>query len=399
MHRAMEWGQGNFADEVARIRASGVVGHSGRLRELFDFLAGRGSEGEPATQAEIAETVFGQAQTEIDDATARVYIHRLRKRLDQFYKGHDGAAARLVIPPGAYALRMEHGEALTAMAPPRRTRLRPRAAVVALAVALALVGAFFAGRNVKTGAEAPDANAIWRPFIESNRPLVIAVGDYYIFGQEAHDRPEVERMVRDFSINSKTDLARAQAAEPAKYGTSEDMGLSYLPVSSAFALRSLMPVLAQRGKHVTVMPASQIDSDVFRTSDVIYVGLISGMGMIQDVAFTDSNYAVGESYDELVDMVSGRRFVSGEAFAMPTANYYQDYGYIARFRQPGGALVGVVAGERDTGLRGIAPVAAGKLPDSLAQSAKGGSFEALYQITGQQGADLGEKLVEVRKRP
>jgi hypothetical protein len=206
-------------------------------------------------------------------------------------------------------------------------------------------------------------------------------------------------MVRDFSINSKTDLARAQESDPSAYGDSEDMGLSYLPVSSAYALRALMPVLARNEKPVTVMPASQMDSDLFRTSNVIYVGLISGMGMIQDVAFTDSNYAVGESYDELVDMESGRRFVSGESFALPTANYYQDYGYVARFRQPGGALIGVVAGERDTGLRGVAPVAVGRLPTELTVKAKDGSFEALYQITGQQGADLAQKLVEVRQRP
>jgi hypothetical protein len=147
------------------------------------------------------------------------------------------------------------------------------------------------------------------------------------------------------------------------------------------------------------MPASQIDSDVFRTSDVIYVGLISGMGMMQDVAFTDSNYAVGESYDELIDMESGRRFASGEAFARPTSNYYQDYGYVARFRQPGGALIGIVAGERDTGLRGIAPVATGRLPQEMGVRANNGSFEALYQITGQQGTNLGEKLIDVRARP
>jgi len=29
----------------------------------------------------------------------------------------------------------------------------------------------------------------------------------------------------------------------------------------------------------------------------------------------------------------------------------------------------------------------------------GKSFEAVYQITGQQGADLGEKLVDARTRP
>jgi hypothetical protein len=396
----MDLSPARFAEEVARVRGSGVVGHSGRLLDLFDFLAARGPAGEPATQAEISETVFGQPQTEVDDATARVYIHRLRKRLEQFYEGHDADDGRLVIPAGAYALRFEHGEAAADMAPPPRAwRSQPRLALLGLALVLGLAIAFFAGRTTGGGDDAAEVNAIWRPFVESDRPLVIALGDYYIYGQHAPDRPEVERMVRDFSINSKTDLARAQESDPSAYGDSEDMGLSYLPVSSAYALRALMPVLARNEKPVTVMPASQIDSDLFRTSNVIYVGLISGMGMIQDVAFTDSNYAVGESYDELVDMESGRRFVSGESFALPTANYYQDYGYVARFRQPGGALIGVVAGERDTGLRGVAPVAVGRLPTELTVKAKDGSFEALYQITGQQGADLAQKLVEVRQRP
>jgi DNA-binding response OmpR family regulator len=71
-----------FMSEVERVRESGLVGSSGRLRELFDFLASRGPQAEPASQIEIAETVVGQAAAEPDDATARVYVHRLRKRLE-----------------------------------------------------------------------------------------------------------------------------------------------------------------------------------------------------------------------------------------------------------------------------------------------------------------------------
>src|SRR6478609_5046865 len=136
--QAMDGSQASFADEVARVRDSGLVGYSGRLRDLFDFLAERGPEGEPATQADIAETVFGQRQAEADDATARVYIHRLRKRLEQFYVGRDEADGRLVIPAGAYALRFEQGEASVTGPPSRRARrwLFP------LAAALALVAAF-----------------------------------------------------------------------------------------------------------------------------------------------------------------------------------------------------------------------------------------------------------------
>jgi len=388
----------SFEDEVARVRDSGLVGYSGRLRDLFDFLAARGHEGDPATQADIAEIVFGQHQAEADDATARVYIHRLRKRLDQFYADRGDAEGRLVIPAGAYALRFERGETTGVAPPPPR---RARRWVAPVGAVLALAAAFAAGRALTGGASEREVNAIWRPFLESDRPILIVVGDYYIFGEIDEMRPEQGRLIRDFEINSPTDLARAQEANPARYGASEDMGLNYLPVSSANALRALAPVFAQAKKPASVIAASQLSSDAFRTHNVIYVGLFSGMGLLQDINFADSNYGIGETFDELVDMASGRRYTSGEALSLATPRYYKDYGYIARFRQPGGALVAVLAGERDTGLRGVAPLAvADKLPDKLAALAGDGkSFEAVYQITGQQGADLGEKLVDVRARP
>ena len=79
--------------------------------------------------------------------------------------------------------------------------------------------------------------------------------------------------------------------------------------------------------------------------------------------------------------------------------FYRDYAYVARFTAPGGALVTVVASERVTGLRGIGPIVTGAdLPDELASAARGDGFEALYQITGQQGADLSDRLVLARAR-
>ena len=393
----MDETQASFASEVGRIRDSGLIGYSGRLRDLFEFLAARGHDGEPATQADIAETVLGQQQAEADDATARVYIHRLRKRLEQFYGDRGDDEGRLVIPAGTYALRFERAEAAAAASPPRPSRRL----LVPVAAVLALAAAFFAGRALVGGGSEPEVNAIWRPFVESDRPIMVVVGDYYIFGEIDPSHPEQGRLIRDFEINSPTDLARAQEANPARYGNSEDMGLNYLPVSSANALRALAPVLANARKPASVIAASQLTSDAFRTHNVIYVGLFSGMGLLQDVNFADSHYANGETFDELVDMESGRRYTSGEALSLATRRYYQDYGYIARFRQPGGALVAVLAGERDTGLRGVAPLAvSGKLPDKLAALAgERKSFEAVYQITGQQGADLGEKLVDLRARP
>lgn len=390
-----------FADEVARLKGSGVLGESGRLAELFNFLAERGGGAEAASQAEIAETVFRQGASESDDATVRVYIHRLRKRLDDYYADNgDTGAGRLTIPAGTYALRFT---AAPELPPAGAAALRARWTQYALPVMLVLlvVAAFFAGRFGDP--DAAPINPVWEPFLKSDRPIVVVVGDYYIYGEIDEMDPENGRLVRDFNINSKIDLARAQESNPKRYEMAEDMGLNYLPFSSAYGLADLMPILTQHGKRVTVIPASQVTSDTFRTNNVVYVGLVSGMGLLEDVNFMSSDFMVGETYDQLIDLKSNKKYNSNEALNLATPQYYTDYGYFSEFKEPGGALVAVVAGARDTGLRGMAPIIAAKdLPDEidrLAHSSGEKGFEALFEITGQQGADLKEKLVEARKRP
>ncbi|BBC70927.1 conserved hypothetical protein [Altererythrobacter sp. B11] len=396
-----------FAAEVERLRQLNVPGASGRLRALFDFLADRGADAPPASQAEIAECVFGQTDSEGDDATVRVYIHRLRKRMEEFYagEGERPGASRLTIPPGSYALRLEADapedaeqmEGVPVDQPGGRFRSRrTRLAGAALLLAVLLLGAgFFAGRATEAAGEAPPVNALWQPFVDSSRPVLIVLGDYYIYGEIDPVRPEEGRLVRDFRVNSPTDLVRMQDVDPDKFANAEDVGLNYLPFSAAYGLQEIVPVLTRGGRQVNIIPASQLEPDMLNYFNVIYVGLVSGMHLLEDINFMDSRFQVGESYDELIDTGSGQVYMSDEARRIASPAYYTDYGYFARFHAPSGALVAVVAGARDTGLRGIAPlVAAAEIAPALAKpAADGKNFEALYQITGQQGADLSEKFI------
>jgi hypothetical protein len=394
-------GGGAFAAEVARLQASRTLGEAGRLRELFDYLAARGPASPPATQAEIADSVFGQPDTEGDDATARVYVHRLRKRLEDFYAadGKGPGGARLILPAGTYALRLAEppaaAEAGSAAVAPR-TRRWPHALALLAALALAV----FVGRSLPGSAAAPPVNAFWQPFLESDRPVVVVVGDYYMFGEIDPLRPERGRLIRDFRVDSPTDLAARQESEPERYGNAEDVGLTYLPLSVAYGLRHVMPILASGGRSVRVIAASELDPAAAREANIVYVGLISGMGLLEDTTFAGSGFAVGESYDELIDMASRRSYTSEEARRLASPVFYRDYGYLARFKAPGGSLVAVVAGARDTALRGLAPIAAGaELPGEIERLAEGDrGFEALFQITGQQGADLSDRLLLARER-
>ena len=397
-----------FARETARLRASGVLGESGRLLELFDFLASRGAKAEPASQAEIAEQVFGQSGVDSDDATVRVYIHRLRKRLQDHYdkRGEGAAGGQLAIPAGTYALRFlpEEREANDddRNIPAGRHMLPGRMLIpglVALA-ALLLVGGFVLGGAFGGGPEATRPNAIWKPFIESDRPIALVVGDYYMFGEIDPVRPEEGRLIRDFRINSPTDLVRAQQEQPERYDFAEDFGINYLPFAVSYGLQDIMPVLSRKAGDVSVVAASQVTSDIFRTHNVVYLGLVSGMGLLEEVNFRDSGIGLGPSYDELIDKETGRHYVSTEARNVASQNYYRDYGYLSVFREPSGALIAVVAGARDTGLRGISPIVVQhELPDAVEDLAESGeSYELLYEITGQQGADLSEKLLLAASR-
>jgi hypothetical protein len=393
-------GEHAFAAEVARVQAGGALGESGRLRELFDYLAARGPAAGPASQAEIADAVFGQPDTEGDDATARVYIHRLRKRLEDFYAaaGEGPNGARLVLPAGTYALRLAEPPAPEAPEAPLPAKTKRWPYALALIAALAL--AALAGRQLAGPGDAPPANAFWQPFLDSDRPVVIVVGDYYMFGEIDPVRPDEGRLIRDFRINSPTDLVAMQDSDPGRYGTSEDVGLTYLPLSAAYALREIAPILARDGREVRVIPSSELDAATAREANIVYLGLMSGMGLLEDTTFTGSGFAVGESYDELLDRSTRRIYTSEEARRLASPVFYRDYGYLARFKAPGGTLVAVVAGARDTALRGIAPIVADSdLPDQLEDLAEGDAdFEALFQVTGQQGADLSERLLLARKR-
>ena len=84
-------GTARIRREVARVRASGAFGRKRPPARAVRFPRRARSGVAPASQAEIAEDVFGQVDSDGDDATVRVYVHRLRKRLDQFYA--DAAAA------------------------------------------------------------------------------------------------------------------------------------------------------------------------------------------------------------------------------------------------------------------------------------------------------------------
>lgn len=403
--------------EAQVVRAALSSKRSDKLLRLFEFLLDRAIEGRPPTEAEIAETVFsaGKALDVSQDATVRVYVHRLRKALAQIYPGNPGR--RLHIPKGEYRIVLasedsgrEEEDPPAGGAPiskPPKTATRWLGLLAALTL---LTAANVAAWSILRPHQQDDVTrglartVLWRPIANADRPVTIVLGDYYLFADtlnQTGDPTASPRLVRDLSINSREDLDVYLMRYPEEIGRFTDLNLNYAPTSVVTALGEVFTTVRglkkDKIRQTTVIPASQLTPDMLKSSDVIYIGLLSGLGsLLRNPVFQASSFKVGATYDELIDRPSGRHFVSDARITAEEHVPRRDYGYVASLPGPSGNRLVILAGTRDPALLQMVELA--RDPEKLramrvpaAHSFEG--FEALYQVRTMGNLNLGGKLL------
>jgi len=386
-----------FAGQVARIRAAGVLGRSHGLARLFDYLADPERQGRTLREADMAQDVFGRELDLSGDASVRVYIHRLRKKLEEFYAGVGADEPhRLVIPVGEY--RLDVVAAPVVATPPPAPRVRPRwliplaAGLAALVLGNIAAWAWFA-RDAGPSHELARAAAspLWAG-LGRDRPVVVVVGDYYIFGDTEYGEGP-KRMIRAFEINSPADLDAWLMDNPELQGRYIDLDTYYTPVGATLALRQIMPLVQQAaGGRVQVITASHLTPEMMKTADIVYVGYLSALRVLQEPVFGRSRFQVGSTYDELVDRKTGKSYVSGAGKAQGDRPN-RDYGYLASFQGPSGNRFVIVAGNRDIGVMQTAETAADPAAIAALGLKPGGPLEALYEVDGVGRTALNAKAV------
>jgi len=413
-----------------RIRAAHALGRSELMQRLFDFLVTCSLADKAPKEIEIAIDVFGKdARFEVtQDAMVRVYMHKLRRKLDEYYsEPTHGETGRLTIPRGEYRLVFEeHAVAeiirpavepsITVESAPTAPALvaahiiRPRflswlpviAAAIIILLSANLMIWFFGDASGHQELHAVRNHPLWHEMVNDDQPIYIVLGDYYIFGEldpHSDSNPEsVRRLVREFNINSRNDLDQLLKERPELNDRYMDLALNYLPVSSAFALHSIVPLLEPNKKNpnqVQVILASDLTPAMIRSSHIVYIGLVSGMGILRDIAFAGSQFKIGDTYDELIDRKTNRMYVSQSSVSVNDNTRYRDYGYFSTFAGPNNNRIAILAGTRDVALMHTAEAVshAESLNALVKRAGIEQNFEALYAVDAIDRMNLDGQLL------
>jgi len=179
-----------FRQELERVLKSEVLRHSEGLRRLLAYLGEKSLAGEgPALKEFTIGVEAFQKPADYnpqEDPTVRVLASKLRQKLEEYYRGEGlGDPVRIELPKGHYVLRFQARPAGRGAAPISAAQLRKwRRLAWALALTLACVAGLAVYWRVTLQPRAiqasppwtPELELIWRPYLESSRPILIALG-------------------------------------------------------------------------------------------------------------------------------------------------------------------------------------------------------------------------------
>lgn len=408
---------------VQKIEQSGALGRSKVYVDLLRYLCESVISGTTPKEVVIAIDVLGK-ESDFDaktDSLVRVYIHKLRQKLDLYYQ-HQGLSDeyQLEIPVGRYTLSVIPRQPLTAdseteqLARSQNKRQTIRyltwtiAAFSVLLAANLLIHLTASERSPTQLSNLAElsTNPVWAPILADDEPVLVVIGDYYIFGEQGISG-KADRLVREYHINSPKDLERhlSKVENTNQRSTYHNLNLFYTPRAIAFALKDIIPVLTAAGKTVSIRMNSDLNASDLKSNHVLYIGYISAMRELQSLAFNASTFAVGSSYDELVHIDTGKRLVSEEIDPIQDSDTFVDYGMLSSFPMLSGHQMMLISGTRDTGLMHMAQIVANNrylstISDSITtpdQDSEPVAFEAFYQVIGFDGTNFDAEQIYIGK--
>jgi hypothetical protein len=265
--------------QVRKILESRTLHHADALKRLLDYLARQALDHQDVDLKEytVGLEAFGKPADYNPqlDSSVRVQAGKLRQKLDEYYRT-DGAADDLVVslPKGHFKLEFHARPPAAAGTMTRRATLAWRLGPPALmsAVVLIAIGGFLLLYPRAPGAApstvwTPEMEELWRPFLSSPRPLMVAIGTPLFVKIGGN-------FFRDPTVNTWESAAGAEKVREVQRVLGGDTAGAFLytGIGEAEGAFELGRLLLMRNHDITIRASSQLTWEDIDRYNVIFLG-------------------------------------------------------------------------------------------------------------------------------
>ncbi len=273
--------------ELENISKSKEFHNAEKYIDLLKFLLDMTEKGIIPKEKDIARAAL-QKGADFDpliDTSVRVYMYRLRKKLEDYYK-NEGRKSKiqLVIPKGEYHLEF-HDASLPAKQGSRYLNLPfiiiTALFLLALMTSIYLWNSMHAARESSAGISASDE--IWGPLLNNNRLTLLVFGDHFFYASRENDDYTTDKHIRYHKINSLLDLQHyiAQQKEPnIKYYKDPEY---FLDRYCTWSLLDILPIFHAHQKKLELKLASELTWNDFNNYNILFVGSFKTLGILESV--------------------------------------------------------------------------------------------------------------------
>ncbi len=246
--------------------------------DLLEYLINATLEEKSPKEFTIGIELFGKKYGEETkpDANIRVYIHNLRKKLDDYYKD-EGSKDPLVF-------EIEKGKYKVSFISRKDIKLKKQRSYFYpfLISLLLLSGTIYLYLNSERKESNPWGDLpVWQDFADDNKKNMLVLGDYFVFSGLLPTGNV--GIYRDFSINSEVEYEHLLDKNPELVQSLTKSPLTYLSKMAAFCQNNIQKVFAKTGTEIVVKLSSDIQPTDLKEYNIIFIGNYKNLGLFDNI--------------------------------------------------------------------------------------------------------------------
>jgi hypothetical protein len=288
---------------------------SGNDARLLQYLIDATRSGTPLKEIVIAMEVFGRDATfnPAEDSLVRSSIYSLRKSLNVYYLDEGKAdPIRISIPKGSYTVKFEE---IKKEKRPARFVFKSIWAVITVILILAtgtLSFLYLKSRQQITALQTTASNSyVWTDFLQSDDPLLIVLGDYFMLAQENLSDSTYNYRSKP-GISNESDLWEYLESHPDEHSDLSGYGHHFLGDEIPWCLQEITRIFRGYNVDISVKLSSELTFEDIRHHNIIFIGDFSTLGLFTPF-FENSHYRIGKnppSISYLENKIDTTEFIS-----------------------------------------------------------------------------------------